>query len=1489
MEFRGNFDGLFGGGSSQAEDTLFSQDAVEVILGISEGPIKGLVDGGKSFLVGETPLQNAQGKNNFDDFELNVYKGSDGGENIKPKLGGVATSTSVATTLATDTPVVRSGSQEQIDYLDIRLVVNQLQKITEDGTFKHIGKVKVEYKRASAGTWSPITGGASGVIDTESRTTITGLDHQNTTSTIPKNRGAFVNAFEPTAGMDPGEVWFSILEDDKPYEYDGDEWFEPAGLSSSSVNGFTKWTWFAGGTSYTAYGAGPSNSNPPNANIGDYWIQHQGLTHKAMIFNGSSWVQMSRAGNLLDSGHGSDSVGGVTVGPGGEVIFDGKVSSPFVEELRIPVPRVSEGYDIRVTKVTDPNTEELFFDVAWESFQEVIAGTFNWPNLAVAQMYGVASNQFTSIPQFSGIYEGRIVKIPTNYDPVNRVYAGVWNGLWKFGYTNNPAFIVNDLVENNRYGLNAYYPVSLNKWDVYDAGVWCDEPTGPSNKPRFTFNYLLQDPRSGKEMINFICGIFGGRFVDDGNGSARILLEKDDDPVALFAKENVVDGVFSYSYTDIASRFNDIIVSFINPNNNWTEDRRRVFSESHIERYGRIPTNFVAVGCTDAEEAIRRGTHHLLTSTTETEIIHFKTNRLGLYLAPYQIILVSDEDMEAGISGRVKAVTGDTSFLLRDPIHLENGFTYKVKFQTEDGVLERTISSSVHGTVSSIITTTDLPTLPEFATFSIEAEGSVGVPVAYRVMDITETDNPDHIEITAVQVNRTKWDSVDDAEEGEDPIVHSDVGSTQIESPTSMSIVPSVRTINGRDVEVLTVMWDRSPSKLVKSYRLYHSVNNSLKKLLIETNGTSYDFIEPDPGDHIFYVTAVALNGTESSPPAVIGHSIQGEARTIAAVTNLRLVDEPDEDTFESQNPTFEWNASRDPYFQYYLIEIIDPDGPTSVRTELVQTARFTYDYNKALTDFDGVPKRTLTISVTVIDSFGYTSNPTLLTVYNPAPAAPDPVYLDVIPSGVIVHTDRPSLSEIRDIAGLVVYAAKVPDFALDATTLRYVGPDLLTTIPIDEYGQWFFRVGYFDSWSIDGVILAGEQTVYVQQDSQTRMDNLATEVRDQIEYSQELANLADAHLRLTRNLFDTDERFTAQFQETIAAQAGVNEAFVVEIAELSASLTDLDDDLSDYATIIDSHTVQISDIDDEISAQAVTIESHTTSIGDNEASISTLVSSVNGVHVKFGVVGSINGVTGGFILEGILKNDGTVSYNVEIAGAQIQDGAISADKLAANSVTASKIAAGSVDTSELAAGAVTADKIEANAVTSDKIAANAIVAGKIAANAITAVKISAQAIETDKLKVGGVTTDRVASNAITQLLSSHSSGSISVSGETTIQSRTITRQAGSILRILAFFQLPDFTTPMGDSTILTIRLKRNGTTIHTVTSQAFMTLATGVAITHRFGGIYPIPFVDEASISGSYTYTLTLHATNDDEPPFGADVTMNPENRFLELMERLR
>lgn len=96
----------------------------------------------------------------------------------------------------------------------------------------------------------------------------------------------------------------------------------------------------------------------------------------------------------------------------------------------------------------------------------------------------------------------------------------------------------------------------------------------------------------------------------------------------------------------------------------------------------------------------------------------------------------------------------------------------------------------------------------------------------------------------------------------------------------------------------------------------------------------------------------------------------------------------------------------------------------------------------------------------------------------------------------------------------------------------------------------------------------------------------------------------------------------------------------------LSASLTSLTTTVNTNKASLDQEITTRANADSALASQ---ISSLSTTVGNNSASITNLQGSYNGLSVKYGIVGTINGQTGGFVFSGIGKNDGSVIYNLEI------------------------------------------------------------------------------------------------------------------------------------------------------------------------------------------------------------------------------------------------
>jgi predicted phage tail protein len=873
------FKGAGGGGKSgtpasptRTPDNLRSEDTVEAILAICEGPVYGLARGAKSFYIGDTVLENDDGTKNFEYFDLGERPGLPEGQAtvINHRLGGDTTNHSVGVQLSYNVPVTRQMPDKGIDALDIRLGVAQLYRTDDSGVFEHTLKIKIEIKKSTESSWS-----------------------------------------FPFAQ--------SILE------------------------------------------------------------------------------------------------------------LNGKTTSTYVKEIRIPVERSQDYYwMIRITKLSPQSTTTEIADVAWESVQSVFQATKTYPNTATLQIIGKATNQFSSIPTFSSIFKGLLISVPTNYNATTRTYSGVWDGTFKKAYSNNPAWCLYDFLLNDRYGMSSTSPVSVDKYEFYDAGQWCDQlvPDGAGGtEPRYTLNTLIQEPRSAIEQARFLAGMMNGTVYDNGNGTIVLRVDRNDAATHLFTPENISSEGFQYSFTDMTQRYNDIIVSFVNPLTNWDEDRRRVFDQDSIDTFGRVPYDFVAIGCTKESEALRRAYYKMNTALTETMLVSFKTNRLGLAVQPFDVILISDPDLGYSVSGRIKSLdVGRTTVTLRDSLYLETGIPYKGYFRTPDGVIERTITTASSGAVTAFNVSPALPAnTPDLCTFSIEQAAGVGLgaPKPFRVLRISEGDSPDTVEITGHEVNRNKY-ADSEAQVVSTPTDYSGMGDpANIPGPTDVQFK---EIYSKSDNKVWTVVTPTFPS----TYRYYSGDFEVYSRPVI--GGTpSGSFVQRT----LFYGDTLIGHPTGPHEVKIVPRNTFGQIPPVALVAtwshNFASVDEigipPTPVNSVEVIPT---------RTGFYLKWLMNPDQQDYVHHFVIREGA-TFETSTILADnireffylIDPMGKRTYNLYISAVSISFVESDPVAVSFTNSQPAPPTNLTVNVAYETIMVFFDR--MTEV-DIVGYRLQYRKVGD-----------------------------------------------------------------------------------------------------------------------------------------------------------------------------------------------------------------------------------------------------------------------------------------------------------------------------------------------------------------------------------------------------------------------------------------------------------------------------
>ncbi|EMV6525093.1 host specificity protein J, partial [Escherichia coli] len=398
-----------------------------------------------------------------------------------------------------------------------------------------------------------------------------------------------------------------------------------------------------------------------------------------------------------------------------DITINGKTTSQYLTSVilnNLP-PRP---FNIRMVRETaDSTTDQLQNRTLWSSYTEIIDVKQCYPNTAIVGLQ-VDAEQFGG-QQMAVNYHirGRIIQVPSNYDPEKRTYSGIWDGSLKPAYSNNPAWCLWDMLTHPRYGMGKRLGAAdVDKWALYAIGQYCDQsvPDGfGGTEPRMTFNAYLSQQRKAWDVLGDFCSAM--RCMPVWNGQTLTFVQdRPSDVVWPYTNSDVVvddNGVgFRYSFSALKDRHTAVEVNYTDPQNGWQTSTELVEDPEAILRYGRNLLKMDAFGCTSRGQAHRAGLWVIKTELLETQTVDFTLGAQGLRHTPGDIIEICDNDYAGTLTGgRILAIDAASRTL----------------------TLDREV------------------TLPETGTSTVNLINGSGKPVS---VDITAQPAPDRIQVSAL-------------------------------------------------------------------------------------------------------------------------------------------------------------------------------------------------------------------------------------------------------------------------------------------------------------------------------------------------------------------------------------------------------------------------------------------------------------------------------------------------------------------------------------------------------------------------------------------------------------------------------------------------------------------------------------------------------------------------------------------------------------------
>ncbi|REJ66076.1 MAG: host specificity protein J [Proteobacteria bacterium] len=571
------------------------------------------------------------------------------------------------------------------------------------------------------------------------------------------------------------------------------------------------------------------------------------------------------------------------------IVFNtAKTSDPNNFPINIRVIRTSQ-------EVRDFSKETVNDTLTWFNLVKIVTDKTRYPN-SVIFGHKFDAQQFPSIPRRSYRIRGLKVRIPHNAtvrDDGSLEYSGTFNGTFKAAreYTNDPAFVLYDLLTNTRYGLGSYIltpeeraeaeknggdnfegtsdvAANLDVYSFQQASAYCGTlvPDGfGGTEPRFSCNVCIKTQSDAFKLVQEMCSVFRAMPFWEAGGIS-LAQDRAEDFTYIFNQSNVTEEGFSYSGSSMKGRPTCVSVKYFD---NDARDFRTELVELNsqfvdstdpnidfLEKYGYNKKEIVAFACTSRGQAYRLGKWFLYTAHRETEVCSFQTDMAaGITVRPGDYIKISDP-VRGGrvVSGRVTSGSTTTAIKLDRSDTEMFGASAPPSFEFHtilpDGSFVQTTSSIVGNTVT-----------PNSALALAPAAGApfnIGysdiVLTKWRVLTVEEGEGV--YSITASAHEPRKFDII------EDPNARFGVRSfTQLgakpDAVTNLQLEEELYEEGDKVLQRIKVNWQQSlrANEYEVEYQL--DVDNSVK---VTVPGTAFDILDSRTGAYTVSVRAVGYD-----------------------------------------------------------------------------------------------------------------------------------------------------------------------------------------------------------------------------------------------------------------------------------------------------------------------------------------------------------------------------------------------------------------------------------------------------------------------------------------------------------------------------------------------------------------------------------------------------------------------------------------------------
>ena len=981
-----------------------------------------------------------------------------------------------------------------------------------------------------------------------------------------------------------------------------------------------------------------------------------------------------------------------------DIVINAKSDNAAVVQYQVNNPNPGSLWDIQINRITQDNStatrkNEMYLDTV-EECQSINLPYNGIALLGLALDASTIGGQNASIPTMSVLVTPGAIPIPNNFNPATNTYAGTWNlSSFTTGVTDDPAWILTDLLINTQYGGGIYGITSaMIDWgSFWNASKFNNQMVSDGNggmQPRFTFNAPIQNRQDFltsmnqvAQMMNANLGVVNGLITlfQDRPVSSLYLINKSrvvgSDSASQGAGANPV--YFKYASNMLSERYTAVNVTWVNESNiQWLPSTTTVKDATYLAKYGYNATDISAFGATTYGQAHRAAKYWLYENLYNNEQVEFEMGLEGFISEPDDVFDLYDDDYAGrAVGGRIVSATSNTA-TLDQPVIIDPSVTSYLWVLAADGVTysQHTITNSP-GTYSTLSISGTFTTIPsQYCPYGVT---SAIAPRQFKIKDIKIDGTTQTATITAKLYSNTNYTYVEGTWTQPTAVYTQPTQSAAL-TPTNIAATPTqyINPQNGHLQYGVSVAWDR-PSIQNISYVIKWRKDNG--QYTTTASQVSNNFVlEPIvDGTYYFLVYSINILGQQSAPASVtytLNTAGGSSSSTLSEITNLVATDSGST-TWNGLDCHFNWTnpSVNQGLLKDFVVTI--KNGGTTLRQVVcppviggaVQSYVYTYAMNFA--DTNGSPVRALTIKVQGRDSQNNTTTGITATLTNAAPAVPSNITaVPGMQNAIITWTPETDI----DVSGYYVWFSTTNGFTPGSGNVNDCGSTaIFQANNLTKGTTYYYRIAAYD---VFGKSSSGTGLNVSSQLSTATPTNIGVPSGP---------TLPSSGMILGDLYFDTTDN-------TIYRYTG-----------------------SAWTNATDGSTI-------------------------NPASITTsqiAAGTILGSNIAAGTI------TGGNIVAG------TITTSLLAAGS------VTTSILAAGAVTAAKITANTITASQIAAGTITGTEIAANSITSAHIVSGTIVSSDIAASTITAGNLNISTLSAITANVGTLTAGSISNNSGTNVI----------------------------------------------------------------------------------------------------------------------------------------